>query len=172
VTRRNYKHGGLSAPILLFGCVWRSRYDQVVTQNQQLQQQLSGSQAHVAQLQEAIKYTVNSNLLFSSGSWQMSDSDKDIIARLAKKLAAEQQDKPVVNGYIDNAPIDPGGVTSNQILSQKRAEAAMQFIISQCVKPDMVPARGFLEADPVAIGESCDEGEVYRIAQRPLLQFR
>ena len=43
-----------------------------------------------------------------------------------------------------------GGVTSNEELSQKRADAVMQFLISQGVKPDLVSAKGFGEADPVA----------------------
>ena len=59
-----------------------------------------------------------------------------------------------MNGYTDNAPIGPGlqkmGITSNQVLSQKRAETVMQFMISQGVKPDLVSARGYGEADPVA----------------------
>jgi len=144
----------LAAPFFLSACVSQGQYDAVVTQNQQLQQQLSASQAHVTRLQGAIKYTVNSDLLFPSGSWQMSADGKDIIAKMAKTLAADQQDKLVVNGYTDNAPVGPQltrmGVTSNDILSQKRAESVMQYMISQGVKPDMVTAKGYGEADPVA----------------------
>jgi chemotaxis protein MotB len=99
-------------------------------------------------------YTVNSDLLFKSGSWEMSDRGKDIIGKLAQKLAPTQQNKLMVSGYTDNAPIGPGlkkrGVTSNQELSQKRADAVMEFLISRGVKPDNVAARGFGDADPVA----------------------
>jgi len=42
------------------------------------------------------------------------------------------------------------GVTTNLILSQKRADNVMQYMISQGVKPDLVSAHGFGEADPVA----------------------
>ena len=59
-----------------------------------------------------------------------------------------------MNGYTDNAPISPAlqrqGVTSNEVLSQKRAEAVMQYLITQGVKTDMIAARGFGEAQPVA----------------------
>jgi chemotaxis protein MotB len=109
---------------------------------------------HIDRLQGAIKYTVNSDLLFPSGSWKMSADGKDIIAKMAKTLAAGQQDKLIVNGYTDNAPIGPGllrqGVTSNEILSQKRAEAVMQYMISQGVKPDMVTAKVWGDAQAVA----------------------
>ncbi len=42
------------------------------------------------------------------------------------------------------------GVTSNEILSQKRADAVMQFLISQGVKPELVEAHGFGEKNPIA----------------------
>ena len=42
------------------------------------------------------------------------------------------------------------GITSNLILSQKRADNVMQFLISQGVKPDLVMAVGHGEADPIA----------------------
>ena len=127
-------------------------------QNQQLQSQNQQLQAQVERLQHAVAYTVNSDLLFKSGSWEMSDRGKDIIAKLAQKLAPTQQNKLMVSGYTDNAPIGPGlkrkGVKSNQELSQKRADAVMQYLISQGVKPDMVAARGFGDADPVAANDT------------------
>jgi chemotaxis protein MotB len=148
----------LAAPILLAGCVSQSAYDAVVAQNQQLQQQAAQDKAHISRLQGAIKYTVESDLLFPSGSWQLSANGKDVIAKMAKMLAQDQQDKLVVNGYTDNAPVGPAlqrqGVTSNEILSQKRAEAVMQFMISQGVKADMVSAHGYGEADPISSNDT------------------
>jgi len=65
-----------------------------------------------------------------------------------------QQSKIVVYGYTDNAPVgralEREGVTSNLILSQRRAETVMQYLISQGVKPELVSAHGFGDADPVA----------------------
>jgi len=151
----------LLASVLLSACVSQSAYDQLQVQNQQLQQQNSALQAQVAadkaqicRLQGAIKYTVNSDLLFPSGGWQMSDRGKQIIANMAAKLAPTQQNKILVSGYTDNAPIGPAlrrqGITSNQDLSQKRAENVMEFVISQGVKPDLISAKGFGDADAVA----------------------
>src|SRR5262249_21654277 len=134
----------LIAPVLLSACVSQSAYDQLQAQNQQLQQQNSALQAQVAadkaqicRLQGAIQYTVNSDLLFPSGGWQMSDRGKQIIASMAAKLAPAQQNKVLVSGYTDNQPVGPAlqreVITSNQILSQKRADDVMQFLISQGV---------------------------------------
>ena len=73
-------------------------------------------------------------------------------------MAPTQQNKLLVNGYTDNAPIGPTlqrqGITSNQVLSQKRAENVMQFLISQGVKPDLVAAQGFGDADPIASNDT------------------
>src|SRR5689334_18608967 len=133
--------GSVLSSLVLAGCVWRSDYDALQTQNQQLQSELAASNAQVSRLQGAIKYTVNSDLLFSSGGWEMSAAGKQIISRLAEKLAPTQRNKLLVNGYTDNAPIGPGlkrqGIASNQELSQKRAENVMQFLISQGVRPDL-----------------------------------
>jgi chemotaxis protein MotB len=149
----------MATALVLSGCgVSRSDYDAQVAQNNQLQQQLAASQAHVARLQHAIKYTVNSDLLFASGSWQISPQGKQIMGRLASQLAAEQADPLVVNGYTDNAPIGARlkaeGVTSNEILSQKRAESVRDFLISSGVKQNMISAKGWGEANPVATNDT------------------
>jgi chemotaxis protein MotB len=151
----------LLATVLLAGCVSAGKYDALQTQYQDLQQQNTTLSAQVAsdkaaltRLQGAVKYTVNSDLLFASGGWEMSARGKQLIANLAKKLAPTQSNKLVVNGYTDNAPIGPAlakeGVTSNLILSQKRAEAVMQFIVSQGVAADLISAVGHGDANPVA----------------------
>jgi chemotaxis protein MotB len=154
------------APILLGGCVvWKSDYDQVVSQNQQLQQQnaaneqqIAADKTQISRLQGAIKYTVNSDQLFAPGSWQMSAQGTQVIAKMASQLAPTQQNKLVVNGYTDNAPIGPAlmqeGVTSNEVLSQKRAEAVTQYLISKGLSSNLVSAHGFGEANPVASNDT------------------
>ena len=157
----------LMAPFILSGCswLWTSDYDALKDQNQQLQQQvttqsseIATNKAQISRLQGAIKYTVNSDQLFAPGSWQMSAQGKQIIAKMASQLAPTQQNKLLVNGYTDNAPIGPAlqqqGVTSNQILSQKRADTVMQYLISQGLKPDLVAARGYGDTAPVASNDT------------------
>jgi chemotaxis protein MotB len=157
--------GSLLSALGLTGCVSQGKYDDLQAQNQQLQQQnaamsqqLAADKAQIGRLQGAIKYTVNSDLLFASGGWQMRPQGKEIIARLAAKLAPTQQNKIMVNGYTDNAPIGPAlqreGITSNEELSQKRAQSVMEYLISQGVKPDLVEAHGYGEAQPVASNDT------------------
>jgi chemotaxis protein MotB len=115
---------------------------------------------HIERLQNAIKVTVNDQLLFPSGGWEMPAMAQRTIAKMTPILAPMQQTKIMVNGYTDNVPIGPGlkrqGVTTNLILSQKRADNVMQFMISQGVKPDLISAQGFGEADPVASNDTAD----------------
>jgi chemotaxis protein MotB len=151
----------LVALLSLSACVSKSTYEeaqeqnrQLQAQNQQLQAQITAQQAQVARLQGAIKYTVNSDLLFKPGSWDISAAGEKIMARMASQLASTQQNPLVVNGFTDNAPIGAAlkrrGVTSNLELSQKRAEAVMQFLVSHGVKADLLSAKGHGEEDPVA----------------------
>jgi chemotaxis protein MotB len=155
----------LMAPVLLSACVSQSKYDDLQAQNQQLQQQnttmssqIAADKAQISRLQGAIKYTANSDLLFAPGGWQMSAQGKQVISNLAAKLAPTQQNKILVSGYTDNAPIGPElqrqGVTSNQVLSQKRADSVMQYLISQGLKPELVSAKGFGDTNPVASNDT------------------
>jgi len=145
----------------LAGCVSSSEYDavrsqnaQLQAQNAQLQQQVAQQQAQVGRLQGAIKYTVESDLLFAPGSWTIRERGKHIMGDLAAKLAPSQENKLVVTGYTDNAPIGPTlrqrGITSNEELSKKRAESVVEFLVSQGVKADMLTAQGGGDANPVA----------------------
>jgi chemotaxis protein MotB len=163
--KRSLTAGSLLSVLGLMGCVSQGKYDdlqaqyqQSQQQNQQLQQQVATEQAQVARLQGAIKYTVNSDLLFKPGGWQMSASGEQVIARMAAKLAPTQQNKIIVNGYTDNAPIGRAlqaqGVTSNQVLSQKRAESVMAYLISQGLNPSLVEAHGYGDTHPAASNDT------------------
>jgi chemotaxis protein MotB len=151
--------------LALTGCVSKQTYEASQQKNteleqeyQQLNQQMSAEvgdkSMQITRLQDAIRVSINSELLFPSGSWEMSDDAKQSISKVAAILAPHQKTKIVVNGYTDTTPIGPGlmkeGVTSNLILSQKRADAVMQYMISQGVKPSLISAQGFGDADPVA----------------------
>jgi chemotaxis protein MotB len=151
----------LAASVLVSGCVSESKYSALQAQNQQLQQQttamsseIAANKAQISRLQGAIAYTVNSDLLFPSGSYQLSSQGQQIMARLASQLAPFQQSHLLVKGYTDDTPIGPGlvqqGITSNEILSQRRADAVVQFLITQGVKPDMISGQGLGASDPIA----------------------
>jgi chemotaxis protein MotB len=153
-TNRQLVIGTVVSTILVAGCVPKSKYEALEAENRQLRQEISTQKVQVGRLQGAIKYTVNSDLLFAPGKWEIKEAGKHVISNLAVKLAPSQQNHLVVNGYTDNAPIGPAlkkkGVTTNEELSQKRAESVMQYLLSQGFRPDLVSAHGYGEASPVA----------------------
>ena len=162
--------------IALAGCVSQQKYNEVEQQNQALNQknatleedykrlnqsmsaEVRANKMQISRQQNAIKILVNDDLLFPSGGWEMSAEAKQTIAKIAAILAPHQTTKIVVNGYTDSTPIGPGlqaqGITSNLILSQKRAEDVMQYMISQGVKPNLASAHGFGDSNPVASNDT------------------
>ncbi len=148
-------------PLVLAACssgISQSDYNAVQSENQQLKQQVASQQAQIDRLRGAIEYTVESDLLFPSGGYQVSPAGQQLISKYAHKLAPTQEEKIMVTGYTDNAKVGPAlarqGITSNQILSEKRADSVMQYMISQGVKPELVAAQGKGEADPVATNDT------------------
>jgi len=156
----------------LGGCVWQSDYDELnakytalsaqhaqYTQQSEaniaaLNQRVAVQGEHVNRLQSALHFTLQDDMLFKSGSWTLSKGGEESLAGVAQKLGPDQQSPIVVNGYTDNQPIGPGlvkqGIDSNDTLSQKRAEAVVQWLVQHGARADMVTAKGFGEANPVA----------------------
>ena len=119
------------------------RYQQL---NQTMSAEVAANQMQITRLQNAIKVTVNNELMFPSGDWDMTTAAQQTLSKIVPILAPKQQAKLLVNGYTDNVPIGPGlmsqGITSNQMLSQKRADTVMQFLIAQGINRIWYPRRG------------------------------
>lgn len=160
-----------AAALLVSGCVSQQKYDASQQENAELEQQyqelstamgaeLGAKDVTITRMQNAIKLSINSELLFPSGGWEMSEKAMESVGKIATTLAPHQTTKIVVNGYTDTTPIGPGlakqGVTTNVILSQKRADTVMQFMLSKGAKPELISARGFGEADPVASNDTAE----------------
>src|SRR6516165_3351482 len=165
VSALNFSHGvamTVFVMLLLSGCVSQQKYDALQARYDQLNQtmssEISAKQMHIERLQNAIRVTVNDDLLFPSGDWQMPVQAQQTMGKMIPILAPMQQTKIMVNGYTDNVPIGPGlkrqGITSNLILSQKRADNVMNFMVSRGVNPALVSAQGFGDADPVASNDT------------------
>jgi chemotaxis protein MotB len=161
----------VGAAVLMASCVSQKTYDESQQKNAELEQQyqelnqtmsaeVAAHNMQITRMQDAIKVSVNSELLFPSGGWEMSADAKTSIAKIAAILAPHQKAKIHVNGYTDSTPIGPGlkkeGVTTNLILSQKRADNVMQYMISQGVKTNLVSAHGFGEADPIGSNDTAE----------------
>ena len=101
----------ISIMLLLAGCVSEQKYDALQQRYNQLNQTMSSEvnadQMHIERLQNAIKVTVNGELLFPSGGWQMPATAQQTIGKMVPILAPMQQTKIMVNCYTDITPIGP-----------------------------------------------------------------
>ena len=90
------------AVLVLAGCVSQQKYDTLDAQYQQLNQTMSAevaaNQTQITRLRDAIKVTVNNELLFPSGDWQMSVEARQTLSKIVPILAPKQQAKLKVNG--------------------------------------------------------------------------
>lgn len=86
--------------VLLGACVSQQKYDALEARYNQLNEtmssQINAHQMHIARLQNAIRVTVNDQLLFPSGGWQMPDTAQQTISKMVPILAPMQQTKIMV----------------------------------------------------------------------------
>lgn len=142
----------------LAACVSQSKYDALQAQYDQLQAQNQANQQTISRLQGTLRYVVNDDLAFKSGSWELSDAGEQTMARVAQQLAPYQSRPILINGYTDNTPVGPNlrqqGVDNNAMLSEKRAEAVKTFLSQHGVKQDMMTTKGWGEQQPVASNDT------------------
>jgi chemotaxis protein MotB len=144
--------------LLLGGCVSRTKYEELAVQYQKLSERLSSqiiaNRMQIANLQYSIKVTVNNELLFPSGGWQMPVEAQQAIAPIITVLASMPRAKIMVNGYTDNRPVGSQlisqGITSNLVLSQKRADNVLNFMAAQGFDRTLMSAQGFGDTNRVA----------------------
>jgi outer membrane protein OmpA-like peptidoglycan-associated protein len=87
-----------------------------------------------------------SDVLFDTGKYTLKPSTQISLAKVAGILQAYPGLKVQVEGYTDST----GTMEFNQTLSQNRAAAVKDFLVSQGVSPNGITSAGFGENDPVA----------------------
>lgn len=122
----------------------------------QLQAALALQSGHPA----ALPPPITAHPTFRSGQFDLSPTDQQTLADFAHRLAGMQQVNISAVGYTDNVPIGPElaktGVTTNEILSEKRAESVQAYLVSQGVVAGEIHTQGRGAADPVASNASED----------------
>ena len=87
-----------------------------------------------------------SDVLFDTGKYSLKTGTQISLAKVAGILEAYPGLKVQVEGYTDSV----GGDDYNQKLSENRANAVMNFLVSQGVNQANITAQGYGKADPVA----------------------
>lgn len=89
-------------------------------------------------------------IFFDPGKVQLKPGAKSTLKKIAAHIKADNSLKVSVEGHTDNV----GSPEKNELLSQKRAEAVRDFLVSQGVASDRVTATGKGEAEPVATNKT------------------
>jgi chemotaxis protein MotB len=150
----------LCSALLLSACVSQSTYNQQVQKtntyqklDEQLKAELAGDQAQIEQLQNLVKLTLASGILFPEGGWELNEAGKALLAKVAPALKDLTGQRIVIKGFTDNVPI---GATlrerfpSNVELSKARADAVADFLKAQGVPGNLITTSGLGQAHPVA----------------------
>lgn len=86
------------------------------------------------------------DVLFETGKFALSADAQLKLAKLSGIIQAHPGLNLAIEGYTDNT----GTPDFNMKLSQQRADAVRQFLITQGLSPDTITSKGLGQADPVA----------------------
>ncbi|MGO8868746.1 MAG: peptidoglycan -binding protein [Alphaproteobacteria bacterium] len=107
------------------------------------------------------RFVFQSEVLFPSGSADLSPQGQETLKRLAQTLAGITPKIPAtinwileVDGYTDKRPIVTRQFPSNWELSSARATAVVKFLIASGIPPEHLSATGFGEYQPIDTAEN------------------
>lgn len=128
------------------------RADQAEKEKAQLRGQLKDQLNSIMQTTDSARGLIVSmtGLLFETGKYTLLPPVREKLARVSGILLGHPGLKLEVEGHTDNV----GSDATNQTLSEKRAAAVKDYLISQGVTSDSVVSRGFGEAKPVATNDT------------------
>ena len=121
---------------------------QMDQQAKQIQQNIPG--AAVARVGEGIAVTFASGLLYDFDSDVVRADAAQNLRTLAKSLAEYPNTDLLIVGHTDAV----GTSEYNQTLSQRRAAAAVNYLVAQGVSPARLQAVGRGETEPIAINDT------------------
>lgn len=120
-----------------------------------LQQQLDSEEIDIRNNGEWIELNIKANVLYPSGSANLSGQARDILDSVADTLKTVAN--PVhVEGYTDNIPITTARFPSNWELSAARAASVVRFLQQSEINPGRLAAVGYGEYRPIADNSTAD----------------
>lgn len=90
------------------------------------------------------------NIKYKTGSYEADPLSKEILDELVKTMMAYTGTKIQINGFTDNV----GSDSSNQVLSEKRANAIMQYLIDHGVPAGRMTSKGYGENPQFFVGDN------------------
>ena len=110
----------------------------------------------IAKLGEPIKLD---NTFYEFGKWNLTESSKIELEKLVKIL----NDNPNITIELGAHTDMVGNESSNQILSQKRAQSVVDFLISKGIQEDRLTAKGYGESVPQIVTAKIAENSPFNL---------
>lgn len=124
----------------------RGTYDKLVAD---LESEVAAGQIQIEQFRDGIRLNMPSEVLFPSGSTQLSDTGTAMLNKVAAQLR-DATYRVVVQGHTDNVPIANVRFPSNWELASGRATQVVRLFQAQGVKPERMSGVSYGEYHPVA----------------------
>lgn len=139
----------------------------VLTNN--LTRSLSSSELRdvdVKVLKGVVYISLADNMLFRSGSYQISDQAMDILSKIAKIIKDYKDYDVLIEGNTDNVPISKTNIRNNWDLSALRASSVVQVLQNKFgVDPSRLTAGGRGEYNPIATNSTTEGRQLNRRTQ-------
>ncbi|HSY49579.1 MAG TPA: OmpA family protein [Thermoanaerobaculia bacterium] len=100
--------------------------------------------------QRGLIVTLNGGILFDTGKTSLKPGAKSTLTRIAKQLQTDPSLKIAVEGHTDNV----GSAAKNQVLSEKRANAVRDYLVSAGIPADHISASGKGEEAPIVTNKT------------------
>jgi outer membrane protein OmpA-like peptidoglycan-associated protein len=121
---------------------------------------------------QAIKVTFDSGILFATGKSTLSSASKTALTNFANSLKSTPETDVTIYGHTDNT----GSDAVNQQLSNSRAQAVADYIVSNGVAANRLTTKGMSSTQPVADNSTAAgrtqnrRVEVYITANKTMIQ--
>lgn len=117
-------------------------------------------------LKGVVYISLADNMLFRSGSYQISDKAMDILSKIAKIIKDYKDYDVLIEGNTDNVPISRTNIRNNWDLSALRASSVVQVLQDKFgVDPSRLTAGGRGEYNPIATNSTAEGRQLNRRTQ-------
>lgn len=117
-------------------------------------------------LKGVVYISLADNMLFKSGSYEISPNAMDILDKIAKIIKDYKNYSVLVEGNTDNVPINRPNIRNNWDLSTLRASSVVQVLQNKFgVDPSRLTAGGRGEYNPVASNDTLEGRQLNRRTQ-------
>lgn len=118
----------------------------------------TGDELTIEEQQGKVKIIMENDMLFNSGSWQITTEGQKAVSALGEVLAKNPEMAISIEGHTDNRPFGgSGNITNNWDLSLKRATTIVEILrTNEAIDPKNLTAAGKGEYDPIASNDTED----------------